>query len=305
MQDILEFLGVLADSTRLKIVGLLAQQPRSGDELAAILGATAPTITHHIARLEEVGLVFAEAQQYYKTYALNAAVLGDYVDALTPARLAHRVNLDETIDANAYAAMILARWLKDDRLQSIPRKLQHQHAVYAWLAGKFEQNVRYDSDQVGEIMEQWCHPNFCTELVRRLVDGRYLGRLADGSWYWRADSPITQQADFDARKLPIAQSPDPLKFSATRATARKLDPAGDYAQLKPKVHVPDPDRERKLIAFRLKRGQRYTAQEIDAHIERYRCDLDGDAATIREQLVGEALLFVGDDRLYWRNEINF
>ena len=95
------------------------------------------------------------------------------------------------------------------------------------------------------------------------------------------------------------------RYSATRATARKLDPAGDYAQLKPKVHVPDPDRERKLIAFRLKRGQRYTAQEIDAHIERYRGDLEGDAATIREQLVGEALLFVDDDRLYWREEINF
>lgn len=305
MQDILEFLSVLADSTRLKIVGLLAQQPRSGDELAAILDAKAPAISHHIARLEEVGLVSAEAQQYYKVYALNAAALGDYVDSLTPARLARRVALDDTIDASAYAAMILSRWLKDNRLQGIPRKLQHQRAVYAWLAGKFEQNVRYDSDQVSEIMEQWCHPNFCTELIRRLVDGRYLGRLADGSWYWRADSPITQQADFDARKLPIAQSPDPLSFSATRATARKLDPTGDYAQLKPKVHVPDPDRERKLIAFRLKREQRYTAQEIDAHIERYRRDLESDAATIREQLVGEALLFVGEDQLYWRDEINF
>ena len=305
MQDILEFLSVLADSTRLKIVGLLAQQPRSGDELAAILGAKAPTISHHIARLEEVGLVSAEAQQYYKIYALNAAALGDYVDALTPAHLARRVDLDDTIDANAYAAMILARWLKNDRLQGIPRKLQHQRAVYTWLTSKFAQNVRYDSDQVGEIVEQWCHPNFCTELIRRLVDGQYLGRLADGSWYWRADSPIAQQADFEARALPIAQSPDPLTYSATRATARKLDPAGDYAQLKPKVHVPDPDRERKLMAFRLKRGQRYTAQEIDAHIERYRGDLEGDAAAIREQLLSEALLFADDDRLYWRDEINF
>jgi len=305
MQDILEFLSVLADSTRLKIVGLLAQQPRSGDELAAILGTKAPTISHHIARLEEVGLVSAEAQQYYKIFALNATTLGGYVDALTPAHLARRVDLDDTIDANAYAALILARWLKDDRLQGIPRKLQHQRAVYTWLTDKFAQDVRYDSDQVGEIVAQWCHPNICTELIRRLVDGRYLGRLADGSWYWRADSPMAQQADFDPKGLPIAQSPDPLAYSATRATARKLDPTGDYAQLKPKVHVSDPDRERKLIAFRLKRGQRYTAQEIDAHIERYRCDLDGDAATIREQLVGEALLFVGDDRLYWRDEINF
>ena len=182
MKDVLEFLSVLADSTRLNIVGLLAQRPRSGDELATILGTKPPTISHHIARLEDAGLVSATAQQYYKIYALNPAVLGEYAGALTPANLANRVSQDEAIDANAYAAKILSRWLRDDRLQGIPRKLQHQRAVYAWLTDKFAQDVRYDSDQVGELVEQWCHPNFCTELIRRLVDDNYLARLADGSW---------------------------------------------------------------------------------------------------------------------------
>lgn len=305
MKDLLEFLGVLADSTRLNIVGLLAQQPRSGDELATILGTKPPTISHHLARLEDVGLVSAEAQQYYKIYALNAAVLDNLARALTPAHLADRVRLDEAIDANAYAATILSRWLKDDRLQGIPRKLQHQRAVYAWLTDKFAQNVRYDSDQVGEIVEQWCHPNFCTELIRRLVDDRYLGRLADGSWYWRADSPLAQPAAFNPRSLPIAQSPDPLHYSATRATARKLDPDGDYADLKPKVHTPDLERERKLIVFRLKRGQRYTAAELDAHIERYRADLDASPATIRTMMVEEGLLLRDEDGRYWRDEVSF
>ncbi len=305
MKDILEFLDVLADSTRLNIVGLLAQQPRSGDELAAILGTKPPTISHHIALLEDVGLVSAEAQQYYKIYALNSAVLSEYAGALTPAFLARRVSEDETIDAYAYAATILSRWLKDDRLQGIPRKLQHQRAVYAWLAGKFEQNVRYDSDQVGQIVDQWCHPNYNTELIRRLVDDNYLARLSDGSWYWRADSPLARQPDFEARGLPIAQSPDPLAYSATRATARKLDPTGDYAQLKPKMEIPDPDRERKLIAFRLKRGQRYTADEIDAHIERFRGKLDASPATIRSEMVAESLLFQDDDGRFWRDEVLF
>ncbi len=305
MKDVLEFLSVLADSTRLNIVGLLAQRPRSGDELATILGTKPPTISHHIARLEDAGLVSATAQQYYKIYALNPAVLGEYAGALTPANLANRVSQDEAIDANAYAAKILSRWLRDDRLQGIPRKLQHQRAVYAWLTDKFAQDVRYDSDQVGELVEQWCHPNFCTELIRRLVDDNYLARLADGSWYWRTDSPLAQQPNFDVRRLPVAQSPDPLRYSATRATARKLDPTGDYAQLKPKLEIPDPDRERKLIAFRLKRGQRYTADEIDAHIERFRSSLDASPAMIRSKMMDEGLLFGDGDGRYWRDEIIF
>ena len=247
MKDLLEFLGVLADSTRLNIVGLLAQQPRSGDELATILGTKPPTISHHLARLEDVGLVSAEAQQYYKIYALNAAVLDNLARALTPAHLADRVRLDEAIDANAYAATILSRWLKDDRLQGIPRKLQHQRAVYAWLTDKFAQNVRYDSDQVGEIVEQWCHPNFCTELIRRLVDDRYLGRLADGSWYWRADSPPSPPAAFKPTSLPPLPSPDPLRHSATPANTRPTHPAGPHPHPNPPRPTPHLARDRCLL----------------------------------------------------------
>ena len=47
MEDISSFLKVMADPTRLNIVGLLAQEPRSGDELAALLDVKPSTISHH------------------------------------------------------------------------------------------------------------------------------------------------------------------------------------------------------------------------------------------------------------------
>ena len=45
--ELVDVFKALADSSRLKIVGLLAQQPCTVEQLAAMLGLKAPTISHH------------------------------------------------------------------------------------------------------------------------------------------------------------------------------------------------------------------------------------------------------------------
>ena len=303
MNDTLTTLKALADSSRLDVVGLLAQQPRSGDELATILNLTPSTISHHVARLQAAGLVSASAQQYYRIYTLNADALRSLVKELTPEAMAGRMGLAASVDSNAYAAEILARWLKDNLLQGIPRKSHHKQIVLAWLARKFAPDQRYDADQVNETLEQWCRPEYCTELIRLLISDQYLGRLPDGSWYWRADSPAAQQRGFDSRRLPIAQSPDPLRFTATRATLRRRDPDGVYAELVEQADTPNVNRARKLIALGLKRNKRYTADEIDAHIRQYQREIPDEPSRMRAVMVEQGLLHCSKDGLYWRDVI--
>jgi len=303
MSDTLTALKALADGSRLDVVSLLAQQPRSGDELATILNLTPSTISHHVARLQAAGLVSASAQQYYRIYTLNVDALRGLARELTPEALAQRMGLEASVDGNAYAAEILARWLKDNRLQGIPRKSHHKQIVLEWLTRKFASDQRYDSDQVNATMEQWCRPEYCTELIRLLISDKYLGRLPDGSWYWRADSPAAQQPGFEPRNLPIAQSPDPLRFTATRATMRRRDPEGVYAELPEPADVPNVNRERKLIALGLKRNQRYTAEEIDAHILQSRRGIQDEPSIVRSVMVEQGLLHCSKDGLYWRDVV--
>ena len=52
------FFKALADGTRLKIIGLLAQHAYSVEELAALLNLRPSTISHHLSRLAAAGLVF-------------------------------------------------------------------------------------------------------------------------------------------------------------------------------------------------------------------------------------------------------
>ena len=47
----------LSDPTRIRILGLLAERPMYGQELAKVLDVKPPTVSHHIALLVNAGLV--------------------------------------------------------------------------------------------------------------------------------------------------------------------------------------------------------------------------------------------------------
>ena len=47
----------MGDPTRIRILTLLTEQERSGQELAELLHLSQPTITHHAAKLREAALI--------------------------------------------------------------------------------------------------------------------------------------------------------------------------------------------------------------------------------------------------------
>ena len=75
LQELLPFFKALADSNRLRIIGLLANQELSVEQLAELLGLRPSTVSHHLARLSEVGLVSARAESYYNLYRLEYETL--------------------------------------------------------------------------------------------------------------------------------------------------------------------------------------------------------------------------------------
>src|SRR5512140_1025142 len=74
-EELLSFYKALADANRLKIVGLLAQHSYSVEELAALLDLRASTVSHHLAKLAEAGLVSAHTESYYNVYQLEEKAL--------------------------------------------------------------------------------------------------------------------------------------------------------------------------------------------------------------------------------------
>ena len=78
----LPFSRCLAETNRLKIVGLLAHQPYTVEQLAALLEVGSPTVSHHLRKLAAVGLVEAKAEGYYSVYSLRPEVLHEQAKVL-------------------------------------------------------------------------------------------------------------------------------------------------------------------------------------------------------------------------------
>ncbi len=294
------FLKSLANPSRLNIVGLLAQQSRSVDELAAILDLSASTVSQHLNRLQKAGLVSAQAWQYYHIYSLQSEAIDQQAALLTAEHLAQRVEENEAIDGEAYTQHILSKWVREDRLQAMPTQLKHRRPVLNWLLDKFERDRRYDEDQVWDRMGEWCAPAIAdySPIYRALVEEGLFDRVADGSWYWRTDSLVLQNADaFTVDLLRVASTPNINRHTIRRAALKSQNPDGAYADLEERP-APTTRRLKLLhVALRIRSRQNHTEAEIDGVIRLFS---DGDVASVRADLLDEALLQLNDDGTYTR-----
>src|SRR5262249_28551765 len=76
MQTLLRYLKTLADQTRLRLIGLLASQQRSVEELAAHVDLKPSTVSWHLGKLKEIELVEMRAEGNTHVYRLSGKGLG-------------------------------------------------------------------------------------------------------------------------------------------------------------------------------------------------------------------------------------
>ncbi|TCO28496.1 uncharacterized protein YndB with AHSA1/START domain [Kribbella steppae] len=77
-----ELLSALADPARWRLVGLLAERPRSVGVLAQLADARQPQTTKHLQTLERAGIVTSQRTGQRRIYALEPAPLRDLAAAL-------------------------------------------------------------------------------------------------------------------------------------------------------------------------------------------------------------------------------
>src|SRR5574341_1039389 len=173
------FFKALADENRLKLVGLLAHKPHSVEELAANLGISSATASHHLQRLLKADLVEARAQQYYNVYDLRADTLRQMAEQLLSVD-----SIKETApaaDLDRYSNQVLSNYMVRGRLKTIPSQLKKRQVVLQYLSKQFEVGKRYPEKRVNEILKTF-HSDYAT-LRRELVDMKLLAR--ERGQYWR------------------------------------------------------------------------------------------------------------------------
>jgi len=179
-EELVTFFKALADANRLKIVGLLAQQPYSVEELAALLGLKASTVSHHLAKLSQADLVSAKADSYYNVYQLDEKALENKSKSLFS-----QENLTASVadvDVHAYDKKIIKDYTrKDGSLKTIPAQRKKLEAILRYSVKSFKVSKKYTEKQVNEILSSY-HED--TAYLRRELIGYGLMKRESGE-YWR------------------------------------------------------------------------------------------------------------------------
>jgi len=166
-----QLLKVIADETRLRILGLLAERGHNGKELAERLDLTPPTISHHMRKLVAAGIVTATPDAQQQHYALNSQLL---LDARSMTVRPAEKRTPEQRDGDEERAKVLRNFFEGPRLKSIPAQRKQRVIVLQHLLEQFDAAKAYTEREVNDILRV-AHEDVAT-LRRELVDYGYMQR---------------------------------------------------------------------------------------------------------------------------------
>src|SRR3954464_4715760 len=171
--DAATIVGLLADPARLKVVAALALGAGTIGEVANASGLPLKDVALAARRLARAGLVHRDGH----ALALHAETFGAAARAAAEA-----VPPPEPLSADPAESAVLASFVRNGRLVSIPAQHTKRLVVLEHLARVFEPGIRYPEREVNALLAVW-HPDVAA-LRRYLVDEGLLTREA--GVYWRS-----------------------------------------------------------------------------------------------------------------------
>lgn len=192
MTPILFLLKALADESRLALVRILNQGEFTVGDLARQVELGEPTVSHHLSRLREAGLVSLRMAGNQRYYRLNLAGLNRFkrlvaeIEQTEPAPAPADDSWIDRLDWSAEDRVVLRRYTRDGlitHLPHLPAKKRELEVIFRWLATLFEPDRLYGEAEVNAVLKSVYAEDFVS-LRRDLVDLGYLRRERGGRKYW-------------------------------------------------------------------------------------------------------------------------
>ena len=177
--ELLAFFKALADANRLKIIGLLANQPSTVEKLAIQLGLSEATVSHHLSRLAECGLVSARADGYYSIYSLQKETLEALAKKILTRDALPLLAIE--VDVAAYDRKVINEFTNHDgSIKVLPAQRKKMDVILGYIVKVFDLGKNYSEKEVNESLKVF-NEDFAT-LRRELIDIKYMARQNGEYW---------------------------------------------------------------------------------------------------------------------------
>ncbi|WBW97887.1 DUF2087 domain-containing protein [Oceanirhabdus sp. W0125-5] len=170
--DKVKFFKCLADKSRLRIIKNLLKEPMYVELLSEKLDVTPSTISFHLKKLEDSGIVHSQKEQYYVIYHINSDLFNSsLIDLLSDE---NNKNDIENRRAEDYKKKVLDSFFEYGKLKSIPVQRKKRRIILEHMLKEFEENKEYTEIEVNIIIADF-HDDFCT-LRKELVSEKLMCR---------------------------------------------------------------------------------------------------------------------------------
>lgn len=166
-----ELFKALGHPVRLLILNLIRMKPRHGEELAEILHLNPATISHHLSKLTDVGLLTSRKDQYYQIYSLVGDVLSKTIDEVVDLP---QDGLRAQVEEDAYRKKVMRTFFRHGRLTELPSQNKKKLVVLDCILQEFEPERTYTEHEVNQVLLEF-HEDVAT-LRRALVDLGWMTR---------------------------------------------------------------------------------------------------------------------------------
>jgi biotin operon repressor len=173
--ELAHLLKVIADETRLRILGAISARPMTGKELADQLNLTPPTISHHMRKLTDAGIVVATSEAQRQWYRLNTEFLDATRRAPIGSHEARATAVEVADDPDArFRSRVIRDFFDGDRLKTIPSQRKRRVIILQHLLERFAVDRTYTEREVNDLLRP-AHDDVAT-LRRELVDYGFMLR---------------------------------------------------------------------------------------------------------------------------------
>jgi len=172
MENSVKLFKALSDASRIKILVTLLDSPMYVELLAERLKLTASTVSFHLKKLEEVGLVTKHKDQYYIIYEICRPVLQQSIASLITTNASEQ-SLEDARE-EAYRKKVIDTFLKFNTLKSIPVQRKKRRIILEKMLESFEVGKDYTEKEVNTIILSY-HEDFAT-LRREFINEQLMTR---------------------------------------------------------------------------------------------------------------------------------
>ncbi len=175
----IELFKCLSDRSRLQILKSLSLEPMYVERLSERLSLSPSTISFHLKKLENAGIVYSQKDQYYQIYHLVESVLKENILDLIKDESSELDKQKEREDK--YAKKVIDNFFEYGKLKNIPAQRKKRVIVLKEMLKAFEVGKRYTEKEVNLIIANY-HDDFCTLRREMIIEG-LMDR--EGAEYWR------------------------------------------------------------------------------------------------------------------------